>query len=116
MTDGHKLFLTVKYSFDYEKSHFYHISAFDCISQFFEHRNDIKGYIDDDKGPRVEEGSDLATFYDEMYLAFDNKDIGGFVKSKLLEYEMYEVVQQLNEPLYGKALKLKEELEIPNSN
>ncbi|MFT6125730.1 MAG: hypothetical protein ACJAVA_000171 [Flavobacteriaceae bacterium] len=116
MTDGHKLFLTVGYSFDYTKSHFHHIAAFDCISQFFEHRNNIKGYIDDEKGPRVEEGSDLAIFYDEMYESFDNGDIGSFVKNKLLEYEMYEVLQQLNEPLYGKALELKKELEIPNNN
>jgi hypothetical protein len=34
----------------------------------------------------------------------------------LLKYEMYEVLAKYNEPLYGKALKIKKELEIPNNN
>lgn len=110
ITDGHKLFLTVEYSFDYSKSHFYHIAAFDCILQFFEHRNKIEGYIDDDKGARIEVGSDLCIFNDEMYLAFENKDIKGFVKNKLLEYEMYEVLAEYYKPLKGKALEIKKEL------
>jgi hypothetical protein len=116
MIDAHKLFLTVEYSFDYTKSHFHHLAAFDCILQFFEHRNNIKGYIDDEKGARIEEYSELAILNDQMYFAFENKNIKGFVMENLLKYEMYEILAQYNEPLYGKALKIKKELEIPNNN
>ena len=87
------------------------MAAFDCIAQFFEHRNNIEGYIDDEKGPRIEEYSELSIFHDQMYESFENKDIRGFVKKKLLEYEMFEVLMDYDKPLYGVALKLKKELE-----
>lgn len=111
MTDGHKLFLTVEYSFDYDRSHFYHLAAFDCIAQFFEHRNNLEGYIDDEKGARIEEYSELSDFHDQMYWAFENRNIKGFVKDKLLEYEMYEVLAEYDKPLCSEALKIKKELE-----
>ena len=71
-----------------------HIAAFDCILQFFEHRNNIEGYIDDKKGSHIEEYSELAVLNNQMYWAFEKKDIKGFVKDTLLKYEMYEVLSE----------------------
>ena len=110
MKEGHKLFVTAHYAFNYDESHYDHLMQFDILTQFFEHRNNLQGYVDDEKGPRVEEGSDVAILIDALHKGFDNKDIPGVVDKYLHDFEMYEVLAEYHSPLEEEALKYKEEL------
>ena len=110
MKEGHKLFITAYYAFKYDDSHYEHIMQFDILTQFFEHRNNLKGYINDEDGPRVEEGSDVAILMDDLYKGFENHNIPEVVEKYLHEYEMYEVLAEYNSPLSEEALNYKKEL------
>jgi len=110
MTDGHKLFITVNYGFDYSKSKMSHLQEFDILTQFFEHRNNLKGYIDDEDGARFEKGSDTDYLVDYLYSAFDSRKLRAKVGALLLHYEMYEVLAEYHSPLDSEGIKLRDEL------
>jgi len=111
MNDGEKLYITAHYAFNYEDSQLKHLMQFDILTQFFEHRNNLKGFINDEKGARVVVGSEIAVLMDSLYEAFDNKDIPGLVKKYLLAYEMYHTLVDFHEPLSIEGLALKKELQ-----
>lgn len=110
MKVGHKLFVTVNYGFDYSKGQLHHLLIFDILTQFFEHRNNLKGFIEDEEGPKLVEGSEVAGILDSFYEGFDNKNVPKVVEDYLLEFEMYEVLAEYHSPLEGEAIAYKEEL------
>lgn len=110
MTDGEKLFVTAHYAFNYDGSHYEHIHQFDILTQFFEHRNGLEGYICDEDGPRVEEGSDVDILMNNIYKAFDIRDIPRLVEYYLKEFEMYQVLAEYNAPLSIEAQQYRDEL------
>jgi len=110
MTDGERLFVTAHYAFNYDESHYDHLFQFDILTQFFEHRNNLKGFISDEEGDRVEEGSEVAILINDLYEAFDNKNIPKVVNEYLHLFEMYTVLEEYNTPLGPEALQYKEEL------
>ena len=116
MTEGEKLFVTAHYAFNYDEGHFDHLIQFDILTQFFEHRNNLQGFISDEQGDRVEEYSEVAILMDSLYEAFDNRDIPGTVNRYLHEFEMYEILAQYNAPLSEEALKYKQELLTVETN
>jgi len=110
MTDGEKLFVTVNYAFNYDGGIFDHIVQFDILTQFFEHRNNLEGFVSDEEGDRVEEYSEVAVLIDRLYQGFENKDIPDVVNSYLHKYQMYEILAEYNAPLSDEALKYKQQL------
>lgn len=110
MTDGSKLYVTVNFAFNYNQGHLDHLVQFDILTQFFEHRNNLEGYIEDEEGARIEEGSEVDILTNRIYEAFDNKCIPELVVELLKEYEMYEILAEYHKPLCEEALKFKEEL------
>lgn len=110
MKEGHKLFVTTNYAFNYDDSYFAHLTQFDILTQFFEHRNNLQGFISDEEGDRVEEYSDVAILMDDLYEGFDNRDIPRVVNKYLHKFEMYEILAEYNSPLEGEALIFKEQL------
>lgn len=110
MTDGERLFVTTHYAFNYDESHYEHLFQFDVLTQFFEHRNNLKGYISDEEGARVEEGSEVDLLINDIYEAFDNRDIPGLVNDYLHKFEMYEILAQYNAPLSIEGEKYRDEL------
>lgn len=114
MKDGHKLFITAHYAFNYDEGHYDHLMQFDILTQFFEHRNGLEGYIDDEDGPRVEEFSEVDTLMQRLYKGFDSRDVPRVVKQLLLEYEMYEILAEYDSPLEGEAILYREQLTTGN--
>lgn len=114
MTDGHKIFLTAHYAFNYNESHYDHLEEFDVITQFFEHRNNLEGIVEDEYGLRIEEYSDIAIITDSLYEGFENKNIPKVVEKYLHMYEMYEVLAEYVAPLTKEALNYKQELILEN--
>lgn len=110
MTDGERLFLTANYAFNYEAEQFDHLMEFDILTQFFEHRNNLEGFVSDEEGDRIEEYSEVAILLDSFYEAFDNKNIPGVVNKHLHHFEMYEVLAEYNSPLSKEGEELKKEL------
>lgn len=110
MTEGHKLYLTAHFAFNYDESQFNHLVQFDILTQFFEKRNNLQGFIDDEDGPRIEEYSDVAILMDALYEGFDNRDVPKVVEGYLLKFEMYTTLVEYHAPLDEEALKYKEEL------
>lgn len=110
MKEGQKLFVTVHHAFNYNESQWDHLPQFDILTQFFEHRNNLKGYVSDDKGDRIEEGSDVAILVDNLYKSFDEKNIPKFVEKCLHDFEMYEILSEYHSPLEPEAIQYKEEL------
>lgn len=94
MTDGKKLFITVHDFFDYNKSHWEHIQQFDILTQFFEHRNNLEGYVPDNSGGKIILGSEVDLLTTALYEAFDAKNIPGVVEKYLHKFEMYEVLAE----------------------
>ena len=97
INEGKRLFVTSKYAFNYSGSHLGHMVQFEILSQFFEHRNGLEGYVSDEDGGRIEEGSDIDILLSGLYEAFDNKRMPEAVKEILLHYEMYEILKDYNE-------------------
>lgn len=110
ITDGEKLFVTAHYSFNYNESQWDHLVQFDILTQFFEHRNGLEGYISDEKGDRIEQGSDIDILTTDLHNGFEDKSIPGVVEKYLHKFEMYEVLSDYFSPLGEEALKYKEEL------
>lgn len=110
MTEGEKLYITAHYGFDYNNSYYDNLIQFDILTQFFEHRNNLQGFISDEQGDRIEEYSEVAILMDSLYEAFDNRDIPGTVNRYLHEFEMYEVLKDYSEPTSIEGLLFKEEL------
>lgn len=110
MKEGHKLYVTAHFAFNYNESHYDHLMQFDILTQFFEHRNNLQGYVDDEDGPRIEKGSEVDILTDRLYNAFDVKNVPKIVEELLHEFEMYEILAEYTSPLDEEALKYKEEL------
>lgn len=115
MTDGEKLFVTVNYGFNYDESHFEHLFQFDILTQFFEHRNNLEGFVSDEDGDRIEDYSEVALLVDDIHKAFDNRDIPGIVIKYLHDFEMYEILAEYNAPLSPQGLKYRDELLTENN-
>jgi hypothetical protein len=112
MKDGHKLFITANYAFNYSDHILNHLNEFDVITQFFEHRNNLQGYVEDEEGPRIEEGSDIDILVGQLYAAFDNDSVAAKVEGLLLQYEMYEVLAEYHSPLDSEAIDLRDKLKL----
>lgn len=108
MSEGERLFLTCHYGLRYDLGHLGNLSCIDFISQFFEYRNNLKGYISDKDGDRIEENSELSNLIDRLYKAIDDKDIPKVVEDILHEYEMYETLKEYFSPLSKEGEKHKE--------
>lgn len=110
ITDGHKLFLTAHYAFKYNESYYTHLMQFDVLEQFFEHRNNMEGYISDEKGDYIRQYSEVDILMEDLYEGFGNKNIPEVVERYLHKFEMYEVLAEYHKPLSVEALIHKEEL------
>jgi len=110
MTDGEKLFVTANYAFNYNDGHYDHLFQFDILTQFFEHRNNLKGFVSDEEGDRVETDSEVDILMNDLYKGFDNKNIPEVVNEYLHRFKMYETLVEYNAPLGPEALQYKEEL------
>lgn len=110
MKEGQKLFVTAHYAFNYDESLFKHLRQFDILTQFFEHRNGLEGFISDEDGDRVEEFSEVANLLDNLYEAFENRDVPKLVKKYLIEFEMYEILAEYESPLEGEAILYRDQL------
>ena len=110
MKEGHKLYVTAHYSFSYDDSMWNHLTQFDILTQFFEHRNNLEGFVEDEEGPRVEENSEVSILIDDLHKGFEDRNIPGVVEKYLLKFEMYEILSEYHSPLEGEALEYKEEL------
>tara|TARA_R110000868_G_scaffold74337_13_gene215067 strand:+ start:41232 stop:41585 length:354 start_codon:yes stop_codon:yes gene_type:complete len=111
MKDGQKLFVTANYGFDYNRGHLDHLVTFDILTQFFEHRNNLKGFVKDEDGDmHIAEGSEVSILIDALYRGFDEKNVPKVVETYLLKFEMYTTLSEYHAPLEGEAITYREEL------
>jgi len=110
MTEGIKLYVTVKYAFNYELTLWDHLVQFDILTQFFEKRNNLQGFISDEEGDRIEENSEVAILVDCLYDSFRTKNVYEVVEQLLLDYEMYEILAEFTSELCEKAKTYKQQL------
>lgn len=113
MKDGHRLYVTAHYAFNYDDEKLAHMYPFDALTQFFEKRMNLRGFISDEEGDRLEEGSEVDILIESLYEAFDNRDIPGLIERLLHDYEMYEILAEYHSPLEGAALDFKNDLVNP---
>lgn len=111
MTNGERLFLTCNYGFKYDKGHATNFRCIDFVTQFFEHRNNLEGYISDEEGERIEENSELSVIIDRLYRGIDDRNIPQVVETMLHEFEMYETLSEYHAPLSEEGQEHKEILE-----
>ena len=110
MKQGHKLFITANYGFDYNKGIVGNILTFDILTQFFEHNNNLEGFVDSEEGLHIEDGSPVAILVDTLYRSFDERSIPSTIEKLLLDFEMYEVLIEYKSPLDEEGLAYKEQL------
>ena len=108
---GTKLFLTAKYGFDYDRSVFVNLLAFDRVTEVIRINGQLEGYIvDEEKGDYIENNSEMDYLFEDLYEAFDDRRIEEFTRWKLEEYELYGILQHYKEPECKLGKQLKEEL------
>jgi uncharacterized protein YutD len=110
LTEGSKLYITANYAFDYNKGVVSHLYQLDIITQWFENKLNLKGFVSDEEGDRVEDESDVSNLMDALYEGFFRGDIPSVVIKYLLDYELYEILAEYHAPIVGEALKYKTEL------
>lgn len=107
---GTKLYLTAKYGFDYDRSVFVNLKAFDRIVEVIRINGQLEGYKTDEKGDYVEIYSEVDCLFKELYKAFDDRRIEEFTRRKLEEYELYGILKYYKEPECELGKQLKEQL------